>query len=244
MEDVFTIDELAAVTGVPTRTIRQYQTLGLLSPPSRVGRVGRYDASHRERLEAIGRLQERGYSLAGMRDLFDAWDAGGELRTVIGGGDDGQPQAPVDEAAMRIRHDQLVAAVPSFAKPGNRRIAIEVGLLTRATDKRSWFVRSPAALAMIADLIAAGMPVSQAVNMYANLSIVLESLGRDIAVELAMVEPSEQRASLLQRNRPLLGRAVATLLISAVGNALPTADTDRIRIGAIDDRLGSRAKQP
>jgi DNA-binding transcriptional MerR regulator len=243
MDDVFTIDELAAVTGVPTRTIRQYQTLGLLSPPSRVGRVGRYDASHRERLQAIGRLQERGYSLAGMRDLFDAWDAGGELRTVIGGGDN-QPQAPVDEAAMRISHQQLLAAVPSFAKPANRRIAVETGLLTRATDKQSWIVRSPAALAMIADLIAAGMPVSQSVNMHAHISIVLESLGRDIAVELVMVEPAEQRASLLQRNRPLLGRAVATLLISAVGNALPAADTDRIRIGAIDDRQGSRAKKP
>ena len=71
-------------------------------------------------------------------------------------------------------------------------------------------------------------------------SAVLESVGREMAAELATVEPSEQRAALLQRNRPLLGRTVATLLINAVGNALPTADTDRIRIGAIDDRHALR----
>ena len=242
MEDVFTIDELAALTGVPTRTIRQYQTLGLLSPPSRVGRVGRYDTSHRERLGAIGRLQERGYSLAGMRDLFDAWDAGRELRSVIDG-EDGQPQTPVDEATMRISHDQLLAAVPAFAKPANRRMAVDAGLLTPAADKQSWFVRSPAALAMVADLIVNGVSAKRAVGLYAHLSTALETLGRDIATELAMVRPLQQRAALLQRNRPLLGRTVATLLINAVGNALPATDTDRIRIGAIEDRHAPRTTQ-
>ncbi len=242
MKDVFTIDELALVAGVPTRTIRQYQTLGLLSPPSRVGRVGRYDLSHRERLRAIGRLQERGYSLAGMRDLFDAWDTGRELRAVIGG-QAGQPQAPVDEASMRISHDQLLVAVPAFAKPANRRVAVDAGLLTQSADKQSWFVRSPAGLAMVADLIATGVSVQRAVGLYAHLSTVLETLGRDIATELAMVEPTEKRAALLQRNRPLLGRTVATLLINAVGNALPATDTDRIRIGAIEDRQARRTTQ-
>lgn len=242
MEDVFTIDELSAVTGVPTRTIRQYQTLGLLSPPSRVGRVGRYDRSHRERLGSIGRLQERGYSLAGMRDLFDAWDTGRELRSVIGA-EDGQPPSPVDEASMRISHDRLLVAVPQFAKPANRRSAVDAGLLTQAADKQSWFVRSPAALAMVADLIVNGMSVKRALAFYAHMSTVLETLGRDIATELAMVEPTEQRTALLQRNRPLLGRTVATLLINAVGNALPTTDTDRIRIGAIEDRQALRTTQ-
>ena len=242
MEDVFTIDELAVVTGVPTRTIRQYQTLGLLSPPLRVGRVGRYDMSHRERLGAIGRLQDRGYSLAGMRDLFDAWDTGRELRAVIGG-EDGQPQAPVDEASMRISNDQLLVAVPAFAKPANRRIAVGAGLLTPAADKQSWFVRSPAALAMVADLVVNGVSVKRAVALYTHMSTVLETLGRDVATELAMIEPVEQRAALLQRNRPLLGRTVATLLINAVGNALPITDTDRIRIGAIEDRHALRIAQ-
>ena len=49
---------------------------GVLAPPAKVGRVGVYDEGHRRRLELIGRLQSRGYSLAGIRDLFEAWDAG------------------------------------------------------------------------------------------------------------------------------------------------------------------------
>ena len=236
---MFTIDELAASTGVPTRTIRQYQTLGLLSPPARHGRVGRYDTSHRERLDAIGRLQERGYSLAGMRDLFDAWAAGRALHSVIGD-EAGQPQAPADEAPMRIGHDQLLAAVPAFAKPANRRVAVDAGLLTPADDKQSWLVRSPASLTLVADLIVNGISVRRAVELYSHLLSVLETLGRDIAGQLAMVKPAEQRAALLQRNRPLLGRAVATLLINAVGNALPVSDTERIRIGAIQVRDAQR----
>ena len=164
------------------------------------------------------------------------------MRAVIGG-EDGELQAPVDEAAMRISNDQLLVAVPAFAKPAGRRIAVDAGLLTQAADKQSWFVRSPAALAMVADLIVNGMSVKRAVALYAHLSTVLETLGRHIATELAVVEPTERRTALLQRNRPLLGRTVATSLINAVGNALPTTDTDRIRIGAIEDRQALRTAQ-
>lgn len=129
---------------------------------------------------------------------------------------------------------------PRSRKTANRRRAVDAGLLTPAADKQSWFVRSPAALDIVADLIATGVSVQRAVGLYAHLSTVLETLGRDVATELAMVEPAEQRAALLQRNRPWLGRMVATLLINAVGNALPATDTDRIRIGAIEDRQARR----
>ncbi|MDP8987506.1 MAG: MerR family transcriptional regulator, partial [Actinomycetota bacterium] len=37
-----TIDDLAREAGCTTRNIRSYQTLGLLPPPSIVGRVGYY----------------------------------------------------------------------------------------------------------------------------------------------------------------------------------------------------------
>ena len=56
------------MVGVPTRTVREHRTLGLIEPPRKEGRVGRYDEAHRQRLELIARLQERGYSLAAIRD--------------------------------------------------------------------------------------------------------------------------------------------------------------------------------
>ncbi len=235
MNELMTIDELGAATGVPTRTIRQYQTFGLLAPPSREGRVGRYGPTHRERLDAIIRLQERGYSLAGMRDLFDAWERGKSFETVVGL-KDGQPQAPVDEASMRITQDQLVAMVPAFAKLANRRSAVRAGLIRQGASKDLWLVRSPAALATIADLIGSGISVARALSLHEELAASLRALGRLIAAELVAVEPNEVRSALLQRSRPRIGRTAATMLIAAIGEHLPTDDTDRIRIGMVEDR--------
>lgn len=63
-ESTYTIDELAAVTGMTVRTTRYYAGLGLLAPPVRRGRVAYYDDQHRARLELIRSLQEHGFTLA------------------------------------------------------------------------------------------------------------------------------------------------------------------------------------
>lgn len=62
--DEFTIDELAARTGMTVRTVRFYAAEGLLPPPDKRGRVAYYDARHRLRLDLIRTLQEHGYTLA------------------------------------------------------------------------------------------------------------------------------------------------------------------------------------
>src|SRR5215204_30599 len=79
-----TVDELARRAGLPTRTIREYQTMGLLPSPERRGRVGIYRVAHLHRLQLIGRLQDRGYSLAGIRDLLTSWTDGDELTDILG----------------------------------------------------------------------------------------------------------------------------------------------------------------
>jgi len=79
-----TIDGLAASTGTTTRRIRSLQTLGLLPHPVLRGRTGLYDAGHRDRLRAIMRLQEQGFSLESLGLLFDALDAGRSLASVLG----------------------------------------------------------------------------------------------------------------------------------------------------------------
>src|SRR5713101_897080 len=95
-EPAWTIDELVARTGTTSRTIREYQALGLLAAPNKVGRVGYYDESHVTRLGLIARLQERGYSLAGIRDLISAWSTGAGLPSVLGL-DDATNAATADE---------------------------------------------------------------------------------------------------------------------------------------------------
>lgn len=80
----WSIDELARVAGVTARNLRAYQSQGLLAGPRLVGRVGRYDPSHLDRVRAVQRLQARGFSLAGIKALFDAHDRGQTLGSILG----------------------------------------------------------------------------------------------------------------------------------------------------------------
>jgi DNA-binding transcriptional MerR regulator len=79
-----TIDQLAAVTGSTTRTIRSLQTLGLLDHPVLRGRTGMYGAHHCQRLQAILHLQSEGFSLHSLAILFAAFGRGESLGTVLG----------------------------------------------------------------------------------------------------------------------------------------------------------------
>ncbi len=88
-----TIDELAAASGTTTRRIRSFQTLGLLPHPDLHGRTGLYGDQHQERLSAILRLQDKGFSLVSQGVLFRALDAGQSLASVIG-----VPEAPTAAA--------------------------------------------------------------------------------------------------------------------------------------------------
>ena len=79
-----TVDELASSTGTTTRHVRSLQTLGVLPRPELRGRTGLYGAAHRERLQAVLRLQEEGFSLESLRILLDAHAAGHSLASVLG----------------------------------------------------------------------------------------------------------------------------------------------------------------
>jgi DNA-binding transcriptional MerR regulator len=54
-----TIDELAHVSGMPSRTIRFYNTQGMLPPPTMRGRVAYYDEEHLLVLRIIKELKEQ-----------------------------------------------------------------------------------------------------------------------------------------------------------------------------------------
>ena len=63
-DELYTVDELAAATGMTVRTTRYYAGLGLLPPPSRRGRMAYYTVAHRARLDLIRALQDHGFTLA------------------------------------------------------------------------------------------------------------------------------------------------------------------------------------
>jgi DNA-binding transcriptional MerR regulator len=217
----FRVEELSARTGAPVRTIREYQTWQVLHPPERVGRVGLYDESHVRRMETISRLQNRGYSIAAIRDLFRAWDEGAGLRDVLG--IDDSFGVPADEAAVELSAAQLAELLPAItASPRLLRRAVEVGLVVEDGDR--FWARSPSLVQLVADMIGSGLPPADALDFVDTVvtstsrigAAVADALtdGRAARRDVAAVEP------LLRRGRVLLARAVASHTIDQVGRHL------------------------
>src|SRR5271155_2205731 len=110
-EEQLTIDDLARLVQLPVRTIREYHTMRLLPPPERQGRLGLYGSRHVQRLELIARLQRRGYSVAGIRDLLGAWQSGTDLTTLLG---IDQSQAALDETPLRLTREEVSQRLPAL----------------------------------------------------------------------------------------------------------------------------------
>jgi DNA-binding transcriptional MerR regulator len=120
-----TIDELAGGTGTTSRTIRSFQTMGLLERPHLHGRTGRYGARHVARLQAILRLQAQGFSLQSLAILLPAYERGQSLGGVLGLPEPAEPrwaEAPEVDTAELYGFAELQAARSRSARrqPGRR----------------------------------------------------------------------------------------------------------------------------
>jgi len=69
-DPTFGLDDLAAFTGTPVRTVRFYIQEGLVPRPLGLGRGARYGPEHLEALLAIRRWQAEGRSLGAIRSLL------------------------------------------------------------------------------------------------------------------------------------------------------------------------------
>ncbi|MFA4083427.1 MerR family transcriptional regulator [Mycobacteroides salmoniphilum] len=83
-EATFQIDDLARLAGTSTRNVRLYRERGLLPPPRRDGRAAIYDNSHLARLRLIISMLDRGYKIAHVKEMIDAWEHGGNIADVLG----------------------------------------------------------------------------------------------------------------------------------------------------------------
>ncbi|HLI74373.1 MAG TPA: MerR family transcriptional regulator [Acidimicrobiales bacterium] len=79
-----TVDQVARAAGTTTRHVRALQSHGVLPHPHLVGRTGYYDGHHLERLRAVLRLQDEGFSIAAIAALLHAWESGATLAQVLG----------------------------------------------------------------------------------------------------------------------------------------------------------------
>lgn len=72
--DLFTVNQLAEELGVTARAIRFYEAKGLISP-RRAGTTRVFDRRDRARLLLVLRGKRLGFSLAGIREFLDLYDA-------------------------------------------------------------------------------------------------------------------------------------------------------------------------
>jgi DNA-binding transcriptional MerR regulator len=252
-DNELTIDDLARLAKLPVRTIREYQTMRLLPPPAKRGRVGLYGADHARRLELISRLQRRGYSLAGIRDLLAAWDSGAGLPALLGV-DIGD--AALDETPLRLTHQELAERLGDLDTRSER--AARAAGLIHPDGKDHVVVRSPALLALTAEGVAAGVPLDEMLEMIGGLRDLLTPLAEAIAEQI--VERIWDRVTtsgtetdlepLFRRGRILLMQGVASTLADRLGDALLSrADAtergaalrdmiDRVRVGVVVDSAG------
>lgn len=164
---VLTIEALAAGAGIPVSTVRMYQHRGLLAPPEKRGRVGYYGPDHVARLTLIAELQERGFSLAGIKELVDGWAEGRSLDDVLGlSGGRGiwAAEEPVEiEVAELVSQFSADDITPELLQ---RVFALGLAELTEDGKLR---VASPRFLEIGTRLGALGIPVDEIVDEYAAL---------------------------------------------------------------------------
>ncbi|MFD7027626.1 MerR family transcriptional regulator [Streptomyces sp. NPDC098789] len=156
----YRIEDLAHHSGATVRTIRAYQDRGLLPKPERRGRSNVYRDTHLARLRQIADLLDRGYTLASIKELLEAWDAGRGLGGVLGLV--AEVHGPwTDEEAARISRAELNERFGG--KPDDTAVdeACELGVLERIPGREDEFlVPSPQELAVAAELYAAGVPLA------------------------------------------------------------------------------------
>ncbi|MBT2397519.1 MerR family transcriptional regulator [Streptomyces sp. ISL-100] len=155
----YRIEDLAHLSGATVRTIRAYQDRGLLPKPERRGRSNVYGDTHLARLHQIAGLLDRGYTLASIKELLEAWDAGKGLGGVLGLVT--EVDGPwTDEEADRISRAELDERFGG--KPDDAAVdeAVELGVLERIPGREDEFlVPSPQELAVAVELHAAGVPL-------------------------------------------------------------------------------------
>jgi DNA-binding transcriptional MerR regulator len=168
----YTIDDLARQSQVPSRTIRFYQSKGVLPKPLIKGRVAFYGKAHLERLELIASLQDRGLRIEAIRELVARIDKG-ELDLGEWLGLDAQLQQPwANDQPCTVSEEEL------YELAGRRRAGLLNDLVRgNLVERRGsvFFVPSPAALAIVAKLEAAGIDLDDAVR---GKTILEKSIGR------------------------------------------------------------------
>lgn len=239
-----TIEELSSRSGVTTRNIRAYQSRGILpAPVSRRGaRASFYTSEHLARIRLVNRLQERGFSLAGIGDLLAAWTDGKTIEQVLG---IESALADTEEATSQVVSEKDLRAL--LAPNVDAREAIRklesVGVIRRRG--RDFQIAHPSVLELGRDAIAAGISFEATLDEFVRLQEDLHGIARRFVDLYAtrVVDPMlagqnpEKLPELLQGLRhirklaveatlPLMRQALADEIEAAIRARMPTPPSE------------------
>ncbi|GGO86397.1 MerR family transcriptional regulator [Wenjunlia tyrosinilytica] len=222
----YRIEDLARETGATVRNIRAYQDRGLLPKPGRRGRINVYDDTHLARLRQIAGLLERGYTLASIKELLEAWDSGRGLGGVLGLLT--EVEGPwSDETPVRLGREQLYESFGGTRDEEAITEAVALGVL-EPEDDDTFVVPSPQLLSVAAELFSAGVPLEAISGHLRELRAQVEHIAQrflDFTSEHVFQRyldhpPSDaearEAAELIRRLRPLARQSVDAELARAM----------------------------
>jgi DNA-binding transcriptional MerR regulator len=221
--ELLTIDELARAAGTTVRNVRVYQDRGILPPPERRGRLGLYGPDHLRRLRLVLRMLGRGYPLAAIRELVEAWEDQRDIGSVLGLEEaitaPYQAEGPRRLSGERFREllggDEVAAAR-----------ALETGLAH--LDGDDVVIRNPRFFDVGLELLSEGFPPRAMVEIAAGIagamddvarmcvSFVNEHLWREFLDAGMPVADAERVAGVIQRMRPRAQAAADAALAEAM----------------------------
>lgn len=243
----YRLDELARQAGVASTTVRLYQSKGLLAPPRLVGRTGWYDDSHLRRLQLVARLQDDGYSLAGIANLLERWQEGQSLDALVGV--EVELDALLGERnTVTLTAEELLARFPAGSMtPDQMQRASALGLV-ELTDEGTFRVADRRFLDAGAALADLGVPIADVLDEWEALVVHTDEIAtRFIAVFERDLMPADWRDGLDGAAASQLGATLGRLQALArqvvvAGLDASLARAGRARLGSLLPDVADRAE--
>ncbi len=220
----WSIDELARAAGTTVRNVRLYQERGLLPPPRREGRRGRYGPDHLRRLRLVLTMLGRGYPLTAIRELLEAWEDRRSVADVLGF-EEALAAPFTDTPPREVTLAELATLFPDGG-PAFLLRSIELGIVVPDDDR---FTAPSAGLFDAGvQLVADGVPLDAVLATAEAILAATDALAERFVALFrdhvwqpfvdAGMPPGElpRITEALQRQRPLATEAVAAALATAL----------------------------
>ncbi|MFO1391407.1 MAG: MerR family transcriptional regulator [Agitococcus sp.] len=227
----YSIDELARVAGTTVRNVRAYQDRGILPPPERRGRNGIYDHTHLARLRIIGQLLARGYSIANIGELIDAWQQGQDLSQLLGL-ESALTSPWSDETPQYYDALELLTVFGANISQDEIIKAAELGIIEFIEDGARVIVPSPRLLDAGLKLVSLGLPLSELLNIVGGLRANVEHVANMFVDVIARIidtygkenippsSATNHLANLIWQMRPLADVAIDAEVARAMEKAI------------------------